>query len=365
VIAGLHQFVPTFEPGAVGSHVLELQKLARGLGWRSEIYTEHIDPEFAGRARFFRDYATEARSGDVSVYQMAIGSVVADFLLTRPEPLVLNHHNLTPIRYLNSWDPGATYGVTWGGAQLLQLAPRTALGIAVSHYNQAELDRAGYRHTTVVPVLVDLEALAAPKDPATDARMVRARRDGGVDWLFVGRISPNKCQHQVIKAFATYRQLYDPWARLWLVGGISSAAYAEALGRFIDSLGLARAVTIAGAVPPGALAAYYRHADVFVCLSEHEGFCIPLLEAMWHQVPIVALASSAVPETLGRAGILLPHRDGRQPRPAMVAAAAHRAISDGPTHDHLVNAGLARAEAFSLEHTRSRFREALSRLPDP
>ena len=362
VIGGLHQFVPTFEPGAVGSHVLEVQKMARECGWRSEIYREHLHPELAGRAPFYKEYEAAARPDDVCVYQMAIGSVVADFLLARSEPLVVNHHNLTPIRYLNSWDPGTTYGVTWGEAQLRQLAPRTALGIAVSSYNEAELKRAGFEPTTVVPVLVDLPALAHHQDPAADARLVRAKRDGGADWLFVGRVAPNKCQHQIIKAFAAYRQVYDPQARLWLVGGITSPAYGEALGRFIEELGLARAVTLTGAVPQGSLVSYYRHADAFVCLSEHEGFCIPLLEAMWHQVPVVALASSAIPETVGPAGILLAFADGRQPRPALVAAAVHRAVADGGTRDRLVKAGSARVEEFSLERTRGRFREAISRL---
>jgi glycosyltransferase involved in cell wall biosynthesis len=362
VIGALHQFVPTFEPGAVGSHVLELQKMAWDTGWRAEIYSEHLHPELTGRGRFYREYEAAARPDDVCVYQMAIGSVVADFLLARSEPLVLNHHNLTPIRYLNSWDPGTTYGVTWGQAQLLQLAPRTALGIAVSTYNEADLKRAGFEHTTVVPVLVDLPALAGHDDPATDARLVRAKRDGGADWIFVGRVAPNKCQHQIIKSFAAYRRVYDPHARLWLVGGITSPAYGEALGHFIEELGLARSVTLTGSVSQGALVSYYRHADAFVCLSEHEGFCIPLLEAMWHGVPIVALASSAIPETLGPAGILVPFTDGRQPSPGLVAAAVHRAASDGATRDHLVKAGAARVEEFSLERTRSRFREALSLL---
>jgi L-malate glycosyltransferase len=288
--------------------------------------------------------------------------VVADFLLSRRERLVVNHHNLTPIRYLNSWDPGTGYGVTWGEAQLPKLARRTALGIAVSSYNEAELIRAGFEHTTVVPVLVDLPALEAYQDPAAEARMVRAKRNGGADWLFVGRVAPNKCQHQIIKAFAAYRRLYDPAARLWLVGAITSPAYGAALGRFIEDLGLARAVTLTGSVTQAELVAYYRHTDAFVCLSEHEGFCIPLLEAMWHRVPVIALGSSAIPETLGPAGIVLPFAGDLQPRPAVVAAAVYRATSPDTLREHLVKAGAARVEEFSLERTRSRFREAILQL---
>jgi glycosyltransferase involved in cell wall biosynthesis len=183
--------------------------------------------------------------------------------------------------------------------------------------------------------------------------------------LFVGRVAPNKCQHEIVKAFAVYRRCFDPRARLWLVGGSSSSVYAVALGRLVAALGLSDAVVLAGSVPQAALVSYFRGADVFVCLSEHEGFCVPVLEAMWHGVPVVALGSSAVPETVASAGLVLPvGPGGRGVRGglAVAAAAVGRVLGDGGVRDGLVARGRARVEEFSLERTRRRFADAIEEV---
>jgi glycosyltransferase involved in cell wall biosynthesis len=355
-MAGLHQFVPTFEPGAVGGHMAELQRLWRESGrGESEVFAEHHRGGFQGRD--FRDYGTRrfpARPGDVLVYQMAIGSAVADFVKARPEPLVLNHHNLTPPELLHQWEPGATWGVQWGMSQLRELAGRTSLAVAVSHYNAAQLAEAGYHRIEVAPVLFDIEAFNRDAEAEAVDALLAAKAQGGTDWLFVGRLAANKCQHDVVRAFAVYRRVYDPEARLHIVGAAPADAYRSALERLVSTLGLQGAVALTGGVSAQALAAYYRAADVFVCLSEHEGFCVPLLEAMSNRVPVVAFAAAAVPETLGDGGLLLPSKE-----PAVVAAAAHRVVSDQAVREALVSAGVKRLEDFTLERSRARWLDVL------
>jgi glycosyltransferase involved in cell wall biosynthesis len=133
------------------------------------------------------------------------------------------------------------------------------------------------------------------------------------------------------------------------------------LEHLVTALGLGECVTLTGSVSQAALVSYYRAADVFVCLSQHEGFCVPLLEAMWHAVPVVALVSSAVPETLGPAGVLLPSRPGGGPAgSALVAAAVHRVLDDRSLRGALIAAGRARAQDFSLDGSRRRFLEAIT-----
>ena len=358
----LHQFVPTFEPGAVGAHMLELQRLWRESGrGESEIFSEHVKGGAGWDAHRFDDYGSRrlpAARDDVLVYQMAIGSTVADFVGRRRERLVLNHHNLTPVEYLERWEPTATWGVQWGNKQLRELAGRTALAVAVSNYNAGQLRGAGYRAVEVAPLLVDVDAFDKEVDSEAVEALSAAKADGGVDWLFVGRLAANKCQHDVIRAFALYRRVYNPSARLHLVGGAPADAYRKALDGLVSSLGLRGAVTITGSVSAAALSAYYRNADVFVCLSEHEGFCAPLLEAMHHSLPIVALAAAAVPETLGDAGVLLPAKS-----PAVVAAAVDRVLSDQGVWWPLVNAGRTRLQDFALDRTRQRWLDVLDRLP--
>lgn len=360
-MGSLHQFVPTFEPGAVGGHMLELQRLWRESGrGESEIFAEHVRPPYDRMAHRFTDYGTRrhpARPGDVLVYQMAIGSTVADFVRDRRETLVLNHHNLTPVRYLEQWEPTATWGVQWGMNQLRELASRTSLAVAVSQYNAGQLDEAGYRRVEVAPLLVDLDAFDREVENEAADALQAAKFDGGVDWLFVGRLAANKCQHDVVRAFAMYRRVYNGDARLHLVGGAPAHAYRSALESLVSSLGLRGSVAVAGGVSAGALAAYYRAADVFVCLSEHEGFCAPLLEAMHHSVPVVAYAAAAVPETVGDAALLLTDKS-----PAVVAAAVDRVLSDGSVWWSLVKAGQARLAEFSLARSGERWLEVLDTL---
>jgi glycosyltransferase involved in cell wall biosynthesis len=337
--------------------VLELQRLAREeLGLDSEIFAEHL--RWPGReqdASSYRRYGSRkrpARPGDVLVYHMAIGSVVADFVRDRPEPLVMDHHNITPASYYALWEPAAAHGCNWGRAQLADMAPRCALGIGDSPFNEEELRRDGYAPTATAPILLDLDRLTSEVDAAYLDRLLSTK--AGAEWLFVGRISPNKRQDEVVKAFAAYRRMYDPQARLHLVGGSSADAYVEAIEGFAVEMGLQDAVRLTGPVTPGQLEAHYRAADVFVCLSEHEGFCIPLLEAMAHEAPVVAYAAAAVPGTLGEGGILLESK-----APTTVAAAVHRVVGDKAVRDAVVQAGSRRLADFSLDRTRARWVEVL------
>jgi glycosyltransferase involved in cell wall biosynthesis len=356
-VRALHQFVPTFEPGAIGGHVLELQRLAREeLGLESEVFAEHL--RWPGReqaAHAYRAYGSRkrpARPGDVLVYHMAIGSVVADFVRDRPEPLVMDHHNITPPSYYALWDPAAAHGCNWGRAQLADMAPRCALGVGDSPFNEEELRWDGYAPTATAPILLDLDRLTSDVDASCLDRLLSTK--AGAEWLFVGRVSPNKCQHDVVKAFAAYRRMYDPQARLHLVGGSSADAYVAAIEGFAAEMGLHEAVRLTGSVTAGQLEAHYRAADVFVCLSEHEGFCIPLLEAMAHSTPIVAFAAAAVPGTLADGGVLLDSKEA-----TTVAAAVHRVVADKAVRDAVVEAGGGRLADFSLDRTRARWVEVL------
>jgi L-malate glycosyltransferase len=334
----VHQFLPTFELGAVGSHSLLARDLLRAAGHESEIYATEILAPYGDRgARLIDEYKGVA---DVIVYQMAIGSTAADATLTRHEPIVVNYHNLTPIRYLAGWEPNASTGVMWGRVQLRELATRAALGIAVSTFNQTDLTESGFRQTTVVPFLLDLNALQQSNGERSSVRSHETT------WLFVGRIAPNKAQHDLVKAFLAYRRFFDDTARLVLVGGGTDDRYARTLRRFVHELDLDDAVTVTGPVSGAALAAHYEAADVMVVVSDHEGFCVPLIEAMAYEVPIVAYASSAIPETLGEAGLLLPEKD-----PFVVATAVHHVITDSQLRAQLVAAGSIRAKQFDVSCT--------------
>lgn len=350
----IHQFLPSYAVhDAIGGHARQLRRLLREMGVRSDIYAG--DARRSGDALPMSQFERTPVSEDVVLmYQLSTGSSVAEVLLRRPEPKVVNYHNVTPARFFEGWEPHVAAELSEGRRQLEAMAATADLGIAVSAFNERELRTAGFSRTAVAPVLVDLEAFDRAVDHDALARLTEAKAGGGADLLFVGRLAPNKAQHDLIKTLAVYRRVYDPKARLHVVGTSSSESYRSALVAYAEALGLTDAVEFTGSVSDGELAAHYRAADVFVCVSEHEGFCVPLLEAMHHRLPIVAYAAAAVPETLGDAGVLLTNKD-----PVTVAAAVQRVLTDESLAAALVERGSARLGDFTLERSRQRFTEVL------
>jgi glycosyltransferase involved in cell wall biosynthesis len=351
----IDQVIPSLASrDAIGGHVVQLRDLLRSRGFESDIFYGNATPDRLDYGFPVSRLGDRSSTDRVLLYQLSIGSGVADIFRDRGERKFVNYHNITPADLLEAWIPAVGEEVRWGRAQLRDLAPITEFAIADSMFNERELQAAGYRSTTTVPLLLDLDGFAGSPDPTLAARLAGQRAGGGSELLFVGKVSPHKGQHDLVKALAAYRRLYDPQARLRLVGGAISDEYRAAVERFADELGLIDAVEIAGSVTHEELIAYYAAADVFVCLSNHEGFCVPLLEAMYHRVPIVAYTNTAVPETVATAGLVLPDK-----QPARVAAAIHRVVTDQNLRAALARAASERVASFALPRVQEGFASAL------
>ena len=339
----VHQFIATLNPhDATGTHTLALRDALRAAGWRSEIFAEAIHDDLASQAFKHWTYPEHAAEGDVAVYQFTTSSAVAGYLVERGVPLVLDFHDFTAPEYFAGWEPASVERAARAAEELALVAPRALLGLAKSSFSEQELRRAGCRRTQVVPVLADYGRLAATPDPRVAAGLARQRAAGGADILFVGRIVPSKAQHDLVKALWAYRRLYDGDARLHLVGGTSSFAYTKALQEFAHDLGLSGAVRLPGEVSDAALAAYFGAADVYLSLSAHEGFGVPLVEAMVAGVPVVTRGAGAVPDTVADAALVLAAAD-----PSYIAAAVHRACTDERLRATLTAAGGRRAAALT------------------
>lgn len=357
----LHQFVPTLELGATGSHALEIQRLLRSRGWHSELFSYEAKPPLEGAGYDYQEYGRAVTAGpdDLLLYHVAIGSVIADWLMERDERLLLYFHNITPAAYFDRWEPFAAYACSWARSQLRRLVPRTSFAMAASEFSRRELDQAGYLDTAVVPILFDPAQFDAPADPSTRARLEAARDGGGAQWLFIGRLSPNKTQEDVIKAFAVYRKAYDPRARLALLGADAESSYGKALGQYVDALGLGGAVDIPGGVPDAVKVAHLQAADILVYLSEHEGFGVPILEAWYNRVPVVAFDAGAIGEVAGDGALVLTDKS-----PTTVAAAVNRVLSDQTLRTTLEARAARRLEVFSLERAQARFLEVIESVQD-
>jgi len=335
---------------AIGLHTLEVRELLRSEGFRSDIYYLTCTPDVAREGHPLSEIG--APRGDRWIlYQLSIGSPAAEIVLERPEPKIVNYHNITPAELIAPWEPEVAFEVDLGRKQMARLAPVSRLAIADSAFNESELREVGYAQTTVVPLLIDFSARSEDPDPSALARLEARRRHGGADLLFVGKVSPHKAQHELLKAFALFKQLYDPRARLHLVGSPLGEKYIVALEQLVAELGLFEDVEVTGSVSSGELAAYYRVADAFVCASKHEGFCVPLVEAMARGLPVIAYATAAIPETVADAGIVVPPGDALQ-----MATAMQKVTSDGRLRAALQEAGMKRASELSIVISRERFK---------
>lgn len=351
----IHQFVPVLAArDAIGGHVFGAQALLREAGWESEIYADEIRPEVVGRGHQRSTYRSGPSGRTWMLYHCSTGSTMGPDLVERHEPLLIDYHNITPANLFEKWEPWVGGQMALARDQLAHIAPHAVAGLADSSFNANELHSFGCHRTEVAPILLDLVEFDAAPDAATLERLRARKSAGGLDWLFVGRIAPNKAQHDLILALAAFRATVDPAARLWLVGGSSSHLYLTRLGELIDALDLRGAVELVGQTSDAQLRAYYAAADAFVCLSEHEGFCVPVVEAMHLGVPVIAFHAGAVPETLGEGGLLISDK-----RPLDVSEAVARVVLDPARRAAFVEAGRRRALDFAFERTSRRFLDAI------
>jgi len=344
----IHQFVPILQPwDAVGNHVLESRQALRRSGLDGAIWAAGIHPQFGGTARPYRRFARSRSRGSgkrLLLYQAASWSCgIVDFLLDRPETKVLSYHNFTPPEYFDPYDAAVASSLRQAIAETRTLAAKVKVALAASEFNAVDLREMGIPSVHVVPPFLPPNISAQP-DPRTLAELTAGRT--GLHLLFVGRLTPHKGHVQLVRLLAMVRAAIDPGARLFLVGSKGPAIYMHLLARHIDRL-TPGAVVLTGPVSDAQLAAYYAQADMFVCLSEHEGFGLPLIEAMLAQVPVIAYDAGAVGETVGGAGVLV-----RTLEPAVLAEVVARVAVDKRLQAELRHRQTLRAaqlEAFPRE----------------
>jgi glycosyltransferase involved in cell wall biosynthesis len=351
----IDQVIPAIiEHDAVSNHTFEAQRLLREMGYDSEIYASIIGPGAEGRVRPIAALPSDGGEEHWLLYQCSIGSPVAERVIAHRGPTMLDYHNITPAGLVERWIPPLGEESRLGRAQLLRLAPTVRGSFADSQFNADELASAGFVEPSVVSLLVEAANRETSADPVV---LERLRSESGAKWLFVGQVAPHKAQHDLVAAFAAYRELFDSDAQLWLVGREMGHGYRSALDRFIRAVGLGSAVTMPGSVPVETLAAYFEAADVFVCLSEHEGFCAPIVEAMSRALPVVGYAVAAVPSTIGDAGVLIDDKD-----PLLVASVVHELLGDGSAREQFIKLGRERAAELSLDTARASFRASILRI---
>lgn len=332
----IHQIVVSASPGdAVTNAALGFQRVLQRVS-PSGLFARYIDPRLEGLVNPLSVYEACAEPEDLLIYHLSIGEPeVARFLLGRNGRLVLVYHNITPPKYFATLDPAFAALLTGGRSELALLRERVDMALAVSEYNARELLALGYRDVRVSPLPIDLAELHNV-EPDCDVMAALEAIDAPIV-LFVGQLLPHKRPDLVLQAYHILSTYLVPDAHLALVGKGRCDRYERAIQTLAKELTL-RHARITGWVTAEQLAAYYRNAAVFVTMSEHEGVCVPLLEAMSFDVPVVARAFGAVPETMGGAGVLLPAEDD----PMLVAEAVAEVITNETLRSELLPRGRAR-----------------------
>ena len=302
-IKAIHQIAPAFPYGdAIGNQMFRIRELLRQWGVESQVYVQARDRRLADPGV---DYAHYPSSPDnILIYHYSTRSALTEFVQQLPDQVIVYYHNVTPPEFFHEYDPAFAAKLEQGRRDVASFKNRPCAW-AGSEYNRQDLLAMGFKHVTVVPYFLQFdELLVAADSPA--GRQVSARyADGWTNLLFVGRLAPNKRQDDLIRVFGYYHRLVNPRSRLILVGSDANLpSYRFELEIMAENLA-PHHIHLPGAVSFKELGGYYRAATVFVCLSEHEGFGIPLLEAMAFDVPVLAFNSTAVPYALGEAGILI------------------------------------------------------------
>lgn len=300
----IHQFLPGFSCGdAISTSALEMRNLFRSWGYSSEIYTcpQYIHPLIRKEGYDYRNYGSRSSTDNIVIYHFSVGSELTPFFMQLPDKRVLLYHNITPAEFVRETNPEVAAILQRGRGELSQLKDTPLIALADSEYNRQELEQQGYSNTHVLPLLIDFN-----KYPTRPRKTVmKIYRDGFVNLFFTGRVAPNKRHEDLIKVFYFYNRYINSHSRLILVGSWATMErYYEQLNYLVEYLKLNN-VVFTGLVDADELVAYYRVSDIFITMSEHEGFCLPLLEAMYYQLPILAYNSTAIPYTLGKAGILI------------------------------------------------------------
>ncbi|MBI5305248.1 MAG: glycosyltransferase family 4 protein [Chloroflexi bacterium] len=282
---------------AITDEAFIVRRWVREMGFASEIFAQYIDPALEDQVRPVTTWRPQS-SDEWLIYHHSIGSSVADLLMAASLKLILIYHNVTPPEFFTTINPALNREMIQGREQLLALRSHTRLALADSAFNETDLVAAGFCKTGVLPIALDEGSINLPANQDLLARYGHQRPS----LLFVGRQVPNKKQEDLLKLLYFYRRV-EPRARLFLVGDAWMPAYAHWLRNLTIDLDLDDAVVFVGKTSQQDLVTYYQLADVYVSMSEHEGFGKPLIESMYLGLPVLAYAAAAVPGTLGDAGV--------------------------------------------------------------
>lgn len=347
------QLLPTLSYGdAVGNDALAIDDTLRRSGYQTCIYAENIDKRIDKSIVRKAVELKSLKKDDLIIYHFSTGSQLNTKLDQYPCKIVMRYHNITPYQFFEGYSPALTELCWQGREQLKALKNTIKYCIAASEFNKRDLERLGFQcRIDVLPIVIPF----ADYEKEPNQGVIRKyKTDEYINILFTGRIAPNKKQEDVIAAFYLYQKYYNPKSRLFIVGSYDGMAkYYNKLKNYVNNLQV-KNVYFTGHIKFDEILAYYRAADLFVCMSEHEGFCVPIVEAMFFDLPIVAYDSTAVGGTLGGAGVLL-----KEKNPLETAGVIDYIVNHPELSQKMIQNGRERLRDFEHDSIEKRFLKCL------
>lgn len=350
----IHQFATSLTYGdAISNEMLEIQGILREKGHRSEIFIRFYDPRMAGLIHDYREYPRFSAPDNIVIFHFSIGSPVSKLFFRVPDKKIMIYHNITPHTFFLDYHRILARECYKGRLEIDLFTEKVDLALGDSEYNRQELEVAGYQKTGVLPLILNFAKFDRPGDP------VISRIYSGKKWtlLYVGRVIPNKKFEDVIKTFYFYKYHFNPESQLILAGDYRGMErYLAALQNLVRELDL-QDVIFTGHVTFSELVSYYDLADVYLSMSEHEGFGVPLLEAFYKGLPVVAYTAGAVEETMNGGGILFRQKDFLH-----VASALDLLRRDKGFYEQVAAAQVAALEKYSPRNVSRVLFEFIERL---
>jgi len=343
------QLLTTLKYGdAVGNDVIALDGVIKKMGFETCIYADEIGNRIPKNMAKLSKYIPKLKEDDVIIYHMAIASDLTYLFAKSKAKKVLIYHNVTPAIFFDRYDKNAAKACNDGLEQVKFLSDKVDYCLADSEYNKQQLLDMNYKcPINVLPILIPFEDYE--KTPSENI-ISKYKNDGYTNIIFTGRIAPNKKQEDIILAFDAYQKLYNKKSRLIIIGsGGDRDIYYRLLKKYVSELGNDN-VIFTGHISFDEILAYYSLADIFLCMSEHEGFCIPLVEAMKFEIPVIAYDSSAISETGGNAVFLLEKKD-----PVETAGVIDYIINNPHISEQLVRNGKKRVDFFATDKIENMF----------
>ena len=340
----IHQVLATLGYGdAIGHEVLGIQRVLRAAGYESEIFVETADYRLEPLTRDYRDLVDASHPDSLLLHHFSLGSKASRTAFALPDRMALIYHNITPPEYFVGVNRTLARQCFRGRRELRAYADRCDLAIGDSEFNRQDLEALGFPRTAVLPVVPDFSHL----DREPNWLVARDFDDDWTNILFVGRVIANKKIEDLIRFFHAYHTIFNPRSRLQIVGALSGfERYLASLHQLVVTLG-ASDVHFIGHVSDEELVAFYEIADLFLCASEHEGFCVPLVEAFYKQVPVLAYAATAVPSTMDGAGVLFEDRNPIHVATLMDAIVSSRDVQDQIVEGQLTAVDRLRSKDFA------------------